>query len=143
MTPLAHQGPKAYAQQFDLLYRREAEAPNTIWQAAHGLLDLLVVREGRMPAKPWLTGILDHYSRAVAGYFLTFEAPSALHTSLALPQALWRKADPHWHVCGIPQILSTDCCSDFTSAHLDHVSADLPMRLTHSIPGQPAGPRAH
>jgi putative transposase len=139
LITLAHDGPKAYAQQFDLLYRREAEGPNSIWQADHCLLDLLLVREGQAPAKPWLTVILDDYSRAMAGYFLTFDAPSALNTSLALRQAIWRKADPRWHLCGIPQMLYTDCGSDFTSQHIKQVSVDLHIRLTNSIPGQPRG----
>ncbi len=139
LTTLAHQGSKAYHQRFDLLHRREAEAPDAIWQADHCLLDLLLVREGKAPAKPWLTVILDDYSRAIAGYFLTFEAPSALQTSLALRQAIWRKDEPRWHICGIPQVLYTDGGSDFTSQHLEHVSVDLHMRLTHSIPGQPRG----
>jgi hypothetical protein len=38
------------------------------------LLDILVQRDGENPAQPWLTVILDDYSRAVAGYFLFFEA---------------------------------------------------------------------
>lgn len=139
LTTLAHQGAKAYRQRFDLLHRREAEAPNVIWQADHCLLDILVLREGQAPAKPWLTVILDDYSRALAGYLLTFDAPSALQTSLALRQAIWRKDEPRWHVCGIPQVLYTDCGSDFTSQHLAQVSVDLHMRLTHSIPGQPRG----
>jgi putative transposase len=103
LTTLAHHGTKAYKQRFDLLHRREAEGPNAIWQADHCYLDILILREGQAPAKPWLTVILDDYSRAMAGYFLTFDAPSALNTSLALRQAIWRKDDPHWHVCGIPQ----------------------------------------
>jgi hypothetical protein len=37
--------------------------------------------------------ILDDYSRAVAGYFLFFEASSAAQTALALRQAIWRKDD--------------------------------------------------
>jgi len=41
-------------------------------------------------------------SHAIAGYFLSFEDPSALHTSLALRQAIWRKEDPRWIVCGVP-----------------------------------------
>jgi putative transposase len=139
LMTLAHQGAKAYHQRFDLLHRREAEAPNAIWQADHCLLDILVLREGQAPAKPWLTVILDDYSRALAGYFFTFEAPSALQTSLALRQAIWRKDEPRWHVCGIPQVLYTDRGSDFTSEHLEHVSVDLHMQLTHSIPGQPRG----
>lgn len=139
LTTLAHQGSKAYHQRFDLLYRREAEAPNVIWQADHGLLDILVLRDGQAPTKPWLTVILDDYSRALAGYYLTFDPPSALNTSLALRQAIWRKDEPRWHVCGIPQVLYTDCGSDFTSQHLEHVGVDLHMRLTNSIPGQPRG----
>ncbi len=139
LTTLAHQGSKAYAQRFDLLYRREADGPNDMWQADHCLLDILLVREGKAPAKPWLTVVLDDYSRALAGYLLTFDAPSALNTSLALRQAIWRKDESRWHVCGIPQTLYTDCGSDFTSQHLEHVSADLKIRLTHSIPGQPRG----
>jgi putative transposase len=139
LTTLAHQGSKAYRQRFDLLHRREAEAPNAIWQADHCLLDILVLREGQAPAKPWLTVVLDDYSRAIAGYFLTFDAPSALNTSLALRQAIWRKDDPHWHVCGIPQTLYTDGGSDFTSQHLEQVSADLNICLINSTPGQPRG----
>jgi putative transposase len=139
LTTLAHQGAKAYHQRFDLLHRREAEAPNAIWQADHCLLDMLVLRDRHAPAKPWLTVILDDYSRALAGYFLTFDSPSALNTSLALRQAIWRKDDPHWHVCGIPQTLYTDGGSDFTSQHLEHVSADLKICLINSIPGQPRG----
>jgi putative transposase len=139
LMTLAHHGSKAYAEQFDLLYRREADGPNAIWQADHCLLDILLVREGQAPAKPWLTVILDDYSRALAGYFLTFDAPSALNTSLALRQAIWRKEDPRWHVCGIPQTLYTDCGSDFTSQHIEQVSIDLKIRLTNSIPGQPRG----
>jgi putative transposase len=105
LTTLARKGTKAYAQRFDLLHRREAEAPNAIWQADHYQMDILVVRDGQPLAKPWLTVIQDDYSRAIAGYFLTFEAPSILHTALALRQAIWRKDDPRWHVCGIPAVL--------------------------------------
>ena len=71
--------------------------------------------------------------------FLSFEAPCTLHTSLALRQAIWRKEDARWIVCGIPEVLYTDHGSDFTSRHLEQVSADLKMRLVFSLPGQPRG----
>jgi hypothetical protein len=58
---------------------------------------------------------------------------------LALRQAIWRKDDPHRHVCGILQTLYTDCGSDFTSQHLQHVSADLKICLINSTPWQPRG----
>lgn len=94
LLTLAHHGTKAYSDAFELVHRREAAGPNAIWQADHSPLDMLLVRPDRTAGKPWLTVILDDYSRAVAGYFLSFEPPSALHTSLALRQGIWRKDDP-------------------------------------------------
>jgi transposase InsO family protein len=58
----------------------------------------------RQAARPWLTVILDDYSRAVAGYMVFLGAPSSLHTSLALRQAIWRKQNPSWPVHGIPDV---------------------------------------
>jgi putative transposase len=62
-----------------------------------------------------------------------------LHTALALRQAIWRKPEPLWHVCGIPRILYTDHGSDFTSQHLEHVCADLKIQAIFSQVGQPRG----
>ena len=125
LMTLAHEGTKSYSDRFDLVHRREAEAPNAIWQADHSELDVLVKDNDGKPRKPWLTIVLDDYSRAVAGYMLFFGAPSAIQTALALRQAIWRKSQPGWHVCGIPQILYTDHGSDFTSRHLEQVAVDL------------------
>lgn len=139
LVTLAHEGSKAYTEAFDLVHRREAAGANAIWQADHTPLDILLVRSNGEIAKPWLTIVIDDYSRAIAGYFLSFEAPSSLHTSLALRQAIWRKEDPRWMICGIPGILYTDNGSDFTSHHLEQVSADLKIQLVFSIPGKPRG----
>ena len=139
LVTLAHAGSKVYSETFDLLYRREAEEPNALWQADHTLLDLLLTDDTGHPRKPWLTVILDDYSRAVAGYMVAFEAPSALHTALTLRQAIWRKPEPQWQVCGIPRILYTDHGSDFTSQHLEQVCADLKIQAIFSQVGQPRG----
>lgn len=101
LLTLAHEGAKAYGAQFDLVVRREAAAPNEMWQADHTALDIWVCDDHGAAVRPWLTVILDDYSRAVAGYALNLTAPSALQTALALRQAIWHKADPHWRVCGI------------------------------------------
>lgn len=139
LVTLAHHGSKAYSESFELVHRREAAGPNAIWQADHTPLDILLVRPGGEPAKPWLTVVIDDYSRAVTGYFLSFEDPCTLHTSLALRQAIWRKEDPRWIVCGIPDVLYTDHGSDFTSHHLEQVGADLKVQLIFSLPGKPRG----
>ena len=137
LVTLAHEGTKAYTEAFDLVHRHEATAPNAVWQADHSELDIWLKVGGGQPEKPWLTIILDDYSRAVAGYALSFAAPSAIHTALALRQAIWRKGRPGWQVCGIPGILYSDHGSDFTSRHLEQVAADLKIRLVNSMVGRP------
>jgi putative transposase len=139
LTALAREGPKRYADRFDIVLRREAAAPNALWQADHTQLDLLALGEDGHPARPWLTVISDDYSRAIAGFAFSFAAPSALRTSLALRQAIWRKAEPHWRICGLPDALYTDNGSDFASNHLEQVAADLKITLIHSTPGVPRG----
>jgi putative transposase len=50
-----------------------SQRSNAIWQADHSLLDILLVcDDGGRHAKPWLTVVLDDYSRAVAGHFGIF-----------------------------------------------------------------------
>jgi putative transposase len=83
--------------------------------------------------------VIDDYSRAIAGYYLGFDPPSSLRTSLALRQGIWRKSDPHWQICGIPNVLYVDNGADFTSVHLQQVAVDLKMRLVFSTPGKPQG----
>jgi putative transposase len=139
MVALAQEGARGYAERFDLIWRREAEGPNEIWQADHTELDLWVVGPDGDPCRPWLTVVEDDYSRALAGWSLNLTAPSALQTALTLRRAIWRKAEPGWTVCGIPGVLYVDHGSDFTSRHLEQVAADLKMRLVFSTVGQPRG----
>ena len=136
---LAVEGTRRYAEVFELVYRRQAARPNEIWQADHTQLDLWVVTPAGNPARPWLTVIEDDHSRAIAGYAVNLGAPSALQTALVLRQAIWRKAEPGWHVCGIPGVFYTDHGSDFTSRHIEQAAADLGIRLVFSLPGQPRG----
>jgi putative transposase len=100
---------------------------------------MLVIDTNGSVIRPWLTVMIDDYSRAVAGYLVFAGVPSALHTSLALRQAIWRKAHPLWGICGIPEILYVDHGSDFTSRHLEQVAANLRFQLVYSAIGRPQG----
>jgi putative transposase len=139
MVTLAQEGQAAFRDHFELVYRRRAECPNAVWQADHTELDILILDANGTTVRPWLTTVIDDHSRAVAGYRVFLGAPSALQTSLALRQAIWRKQDPAWPVCGIPDALYVDHGSDFTSHHLDQVAADLHFRLIYSAVGRPQG----
>lgn len=139
LLALAHDGPAGYRDRFELVYRREAAAANAIWQADHIQLDVRILDHAGRPARPWLTAILDDFSRAVAGYAVNLGAPSALQTALALRHAIWRKPDPAWTVCGLPDVLYSDHGSDFKSHHLEQVAADLRIQLINSTAGVPQG----
>lgn len=139
LRTLAHEGPDALRDRYELVYRRRAERPNDLWQADHTELDILILDANDTPARPWLTVVLDDHSRAVAGYTVFLGAPSALNLSLALRQAIWRKSDPTWAVHGLPDALYVDHGSDFTSDHITAVAADLHIRLVHSAVARPQG----
>jgi len=139
LKTLAHDGQKAYNQQFGLAHRFEADGPNEIWQADHTPLDIKVLDARGQAFKPWLTAIVDDYSRAVPGYFLGFEPPSSVRIALALRQAIWRKEDPNWTVCGIPEKFYSDRGSDFMSNHIDQVAIDLKFETIQTEPDDPQG----
>ena len=75
LLTLAHEGSQTYRTTYDLLYRHEAKKANDIWQADHTLLDIWVRSDNGPLVRPWLTVIMDDYSRAIAGFRLSLEAP--------------------------------------------------------------------
>ncbi|WP_299823306.1 helix-turn-helix domain-containing protein [uncultured Jannaschia sp.] len=74
----------AYRDRHELVHRRDAIAPNEMWQADHTMLDALVLDAHGEEVRPWLTVVMDDHSRAVMGYMMTTDAPSAVNTALAL-----------------------------------------------------------
>jgi putative transposase len=139
MMTLAHEGAAAFRDKFEMIHRHQASVPNAVWQADHTMLDLLILDQAGRPARPWLTTVIDDHSRALVGLMAFIGAPSILNTSLALRHAIWRKANPAWPVCGIPDVLYVDHGSDFTSNHLDQVAVDLRFRIIYSSVARPQG----
>ena len=139
MVTLALEGPTSYRDRHELVYRHRAEHPNAIWQADHTELDILIVGADGKPERPWLTVVIDDYSRAICGYTVFTGAPSAINTALALRQAIWRKTNPAWAMCGLPDVLHVDHGSDFTSRHLEYTAVALKIRLIYSTVGRPQG----
>lgn len=92
---LAHEGPSAYEQAFELLHRHEAEAPNEVWQADHAQLDILIFDSNGRAMKPWLTAALDDFSRAVPGYYLGFEPPCSMRIAMTCDSRFGEKKNQH------------------------------------------------
>jgi len=139
LRTLALQGPVAYRDKYELVWRHRAEDPNSVWQADHTELDILILDANQKPARPWLTVILDDYSRAVCGYMVFLGAPSAIFTALALRDAIWPKHDQAWPMCGIPDRLYVDHGTDFTSLHLAQTAKDLHFEIVYSAVARPQG----
>jgi len=139
LKTLAHEGAKAYKQAFGLINRFEADRPNEIWQVDHTPLDIFVFDSRKQKIKPWLTVVVDDYSRAVPGYFLGFQPPSSMRIALALRQSIWRKTEANWSTCGLPEKLYSDQGSDWLSSHIEQVSIDLKFETIQTEPDDPQG----
>jgi len=139
MVTLAQDGPAVFRDRYELIHRHRAACPNAVWQADHTQLDVLALDANGEAVRPWLTIVMDDYSRAIAGYTIFLDAPTALQTALALRQAIWHKQNAAWPVCGVPDMLYVDHGSDFTSTHLEQVAADLHFQLVYSSVGRPQG----
>lgn len=55
LVTLALEGPAAYRDRHELVFRHRAERPNATWQADHTELDLLITGANGKPERPWLT----------------------------------------------------------------------------------------
>jgi putative transposase len=115
----------------------EVKESNQVWQCDHTRVDLLVVDQvGEVLGRPWLTAIVDTYSRCIIGIHLGMEAPSAVVVCLALRHAMLPKQYSSayeltqlWGTYGVPQYLYTDGGKEFNSKHLEQVANELKIVL--------------
>ncbi|HIF9138201.1 TPA: TnsA endonuclease N-terminal domain-containing protein [Photobacterium damselae] len=106
----------------------------------HTVIDLFAVhKEHRIPlGRPWLTQLVDCYSKAVIGFYLGFEPPSYVSVSLALKNAIQRKdslvssyesIENEWLCYGIPDLLVTDNGNEFLSKAFDKACESLLLNV--------------
>lgn len=94
-------------------------------QMDHTLVDLILVDPvDRAPiGRPWITLAIDVFSRCVAGFHLSLEAPSATSVGLCLTQvagdkAAWlqqRGIEATWPIRGKPKRIGVDNAREFHS----------------------------
>ncbi len=113
------------------------EWSNQVWQVDHTRADVLVVdQSGEVLGRPWLTIVVDTYSRCIMGIHLGFDAPSSAVVCLALRHGILPKQyssayelQGNWGTYGLPQYLYTDGGKDFRSQHLEQVATELGIVL--------------
>ena len=109
------------------------EYSNQVWQCDHTRVDVLLVdRYGELLSRPWLTTVIDTYSRCIIGINLGFDAPSSQVVALALRHAILPKKygaeyklNCEWGTYGKPQHFYTDGGKDFRSNHVQQIGIDL------------------
>lgn len=114
-------------QDLDIIYS------NQVWQCDHTRADVLLVdRHGKLMGRPWLSTVIDSYSRCIIGVNLGFDAPSSQVVALALRHAILPKQYGEdyklhcdWGTFGLPQYLFTDGGKDFRSNHVSEIASQL------------------
>lgn len=118
----------------------QGDYPLSEVEVDHSLLDILVVdpNTGNLLGRPWLSALIDRYSRCIIGFSFGFHPPSWTSTMLALQHAVMPKDGwlkelggiyEKWDCHGVPDRLFTDGGRDFLSESMRATEAALNMKL--------------
>ena len=125
----------------------EATEVLELTQIDHTLADVMIVdsEHRRSIGRPWLTLAIDVASRAVLGFHVGLEAPSALAVALCIEHATLPKTRPSsatgseapWIMFGIPRIIHVDNGPEFHGEALTRGCAEYGIQLTHRPVARP------
>lgn len=106
----------------------EVKYPLSVIQIDHTLVDIILVDpvERLSIGRPYVTVAIDVYSRCIAGFVLSLEAPSAVSVGLCLTHVAMDKKplmeregiDAEWPIHGKPEKIYVDNGADFHSEAL-------------------------
>lgn len=112
----------------------------------HSLLKIVVGCAAGPIGQPWLTVLIDYYSRMIVGFCIGFEPPSYAVIMEALRQAILPKSHVRerypdivnaWPCYGVPEKLVCDRGADLTSKDLEQAAFQLGMELDFMPPRTP------
>ena len=95
-------------------------------QMDHTLVDVILLADDRVNVigRPWLTVVIDIYTRVILGYYISLHAPSAVSVACALSHAILSKTEfakglglepMDYLFYGQPEVLHMDNAAEFTS----------------------------
>ncbi len=124
-----------------------SDTPLDWLQLDHTPVDLIIVDPiERLPiGRPWITVAIDVFSRCVAGFHLSLEAPSATSAGLCLTmvatdKVAWlqqRGIEARWPVVGKPRRIGVDNASEFHSSAFERGCAQHGIAIEWRPPGMP------
>lgn len=113
-------------------------------QADHTQADVYVDLGIGVLVRPWVTLLIDSFSKAILGFWLSPDSPSAQTVMDALRMAIMPKntielgGEPEWQwpMFGLPEELILDNGKDFLSRDLEQAALELGISLNYSPPRQ-------
>ena len=125
----------------------EGDFPLEVYQVDHTPLDIILVdSHSRKPlGRPYLTLAIDVYSRMVAGFYLSLQAPGYFSVSQCLYNAFLPKEDflkeqgvtGEWEIYGIPSKYAVDNGKDLIGLDMQRVCDELGMTMVRRPVGRP------
>lgn len=116
-----------------------AEYPLEVIQIDHTKLDVFVVdEEFRLSlGRPWITVAIDVATRAILGYYISFDPPGAHSVGICLYQAIVRKEESlrvlgltaPWPMWGVPTTVYADNAKEFRGDMLRMVCEEYGINL--------------
>ena|GEM_PF-6454943 len=125
----AREGKEAADRKFKPAFAgRPATRIGEVYEIDHHLCDVFLYDKDSMLmlGRPWLTLVIDRYSRMIMGFYLTFGAPSWHSTAQALKMAIAPKEtlvtidgqeQRVWMPFGVPETIVTDNGPELKSVH--------------------------
>lgn len=106
----------------------------------HTPLDLIAIDSlTKLPlGRPWLTMAIDHHSRMVVGFYISFNSPSGHGVLQCLRRAMLPKDDwlarfpdikGQWPACGIPELIAVDNGTDLHSDALESACQEMGIQI--------------
>lgn len=106
----------------------------SLWQIDHTEVDIELVDSVDRVAigRPWITVVIDTFSRMVVGWYISFDPPGTIGTGLAitnaiLPKDKWMRdlgVDYDWPCQGKPRVIHSDNAKEFQGRALEKASQE-------------------
>lgn len=132
------------------LYGRASESlrPLQRVEVDHTPFDVLVVDEvlNMLLGRPWVTVMVDHYSRMVVGLYVSFRKPNVDSVLRCLRHAILPKTyikekfpaiTGEWPCFGFIELLVCDNGLEFHASHLETACADIGTHIAYCEPRAP------
>lgn len=124
------------------------KSPLEFWQMDHTVIDCIIVDEESRKAlcRPWVTLIIDVYTRVVMGYYLSIHSPSSVSVAMAIMHAVmpkrdWLKSlgsdDIAYPYYGKPQAIGLDNAKEFKSRPIRYAATKHSIDLRWRPPATP------